>query len=238
MIDIHPAHKAAHSWRDFFVHIATIVIGLLIAVGLEQWVEAIHQRHEAIEIREELRREREENREKISKETSFWRNGTATLQSNLRVLQYLQQHPGTPRERMPGTLDWALSNMIFTRAAWDSAQQTGIIKLLPQQEVTDDSYLYLDLRRIEDASGEAWRAINDAEEFTLTNPDPTLLTPEQLASVTALTRRALAKQVLYGEELENLNGSFPDLPPTVTRSELDTIRGRNSQAPVRSQVGP
>ena len=32
---------AAHGWRDFFVHIATIVIGLLIALGLEQSAEAI-----------------------------------------------------------------------------------------------------------------------------------------------------------------------------------------------------
>ena len=42
MLDVHPAHHAASTWRDFFVHIATIVIGLLIAVGLEQTVEYFH----------------------------------------------------------------------------------------------------------------------------------------------------------------------------------------------------
>src|ERR1017187_10104742 len=36
MLDIHPAHHAASTWRDFFIHIATIVLGLLIAIGLEQ----------------------------------------------------------------------------------------------------------------------------------------------------------------------------------------------------------
>ena len=34
MLDIHPPHKAAHTWRDFLIHIATIGLGLLIAVGL------------------------------------------------------------------------------------------------------------------------------------------------------------------------------------------------------------
>jgi hypothetical protein len=29
MLDIHPPHHAASTWRDFFVHIAAIVIGLL-----------------------------------------------------------------------------------------------------------------------------------------------------------------------------------------------------------------
>ena len=34
MLDIHPAHHAATTWRDFFIHIATICVGLLIAVAL------------------------------------------------------------------------------------------------------------------------------------------------------------------------------------------------------------
>ena len=40
MLDVHPPQSATHTWKDFFIHIATICIGLLIAVGLEQTVEA------------------------------------------------------------------------------------------------------------------------------------------------------------------------------------------------------
>ena len=25
MLDVHPPHEAAHTWKDFFIHIATIV---------------------------------------------------------------------------------------------------------------------------------------------------------------------------------------------------------------------
>lgn len=35
-----------HTWKDFFIHIATISVGLLIAIGLEQSVEALHHVHE------------------------------------------------------------------------------------------------------------------------------------------------------------------------------------------------
>ena len=45
MIDIHPAEHAAHSWREFLVHIATIVLGIIIAIGLEQAVELVHHYH-------------------------------------------------------------------------------------------------------------------------------------------------------------------------------------------------
>ena len=54
MIDVHPPHHAASTWRDFFIHIATIVIGLLIAVSLEQTVEFFHHRHQRQELREGL----------------------------------------------------------------------------------------------------------------------------------------------------------------------------------------
>ena len=47
MIDIHPPHHAATTRRDFFIHIDTIVIGLCIAVGLEQ----LHPVRTALEIK-------------------------------------------------------------------------------------------------------------------------------------------------------------------------------------------
>jgi hypothetical protein len=39
---MHPPREAAHTWKDFFIHIATICVGLLIAIALEQTVEALH----------------------------------------------------------------------------------------------------------------------------------------------------------------------------------------------------
>src|ERR1035441_8871477 len=59
MLDIHPAHHAASTWRDFFIHIATIVLGLMIAVSLEQTVEYFHHRHERRQLEEDLRAEAE-----------------------------------------------------------------------------------------------------------------------------------------------------------------------------------
>jgi len=61
MLDVHPPHAPTHTWRDFLIHIATIVVGLLIAVGLEQTVELIHHAHQRRELREALRSETEIN---------------------------------------------------------------------------------------------------------------------------------------------------------------------------------
>ncbi len=56
MLDVHPAPHAASNWREFLVHIVTIVIGLLIAIGLEQVVTHFHERHLGHQI-EKLREE-------------------------------------------------------------------------------------------------------------------------------------------------------------------------------------
>ena len=39
MLEVHAPHESIRTWKDFFIHIATIVIGLCIAVGLERSVE-------------------------------------------------------------------------------------------------------------------------------------------------------------------------------------------------------
>src|ERR1700722_5601661 len=61
MLDVHPAHHAANTWRDFFIHITTIVLGLLIAIGLEQTVEALHRAPERTGLAEDIHPEAQPN---------------------------------------------------------------------------------------------------------------------------------------------------------------------------------
>jgi hypothetical protein len=55
MLDVHPPHESIHTWRSFFIHIATIVIGLFIAVGIEQTVEVFHHRHLSEQLEAQMR---------------------------------------------------------------------------------------------------------------------------------------------------------------------------------------
>jgi len=45
MLDVHMPHPT-HTWSDFLIRIATITVGLLIAISLEQTVEWVHHRHQ------------------------------------------------------------------------------------------------------------------------------------------------------------------------------------------------
>ncbi len=55
-VEIHKP-KATHNWREFLTEIGTIVCGILIALGLEQAVEALHSRHLVAQAEEAMRAE-------------------------------------------------------------------------------------------------------------------------------------------------------------------------------------
>lgn len=226
MLDVHPAHHAASSWREFFVHIATIVLGLLIAVALEQAVEYFHHRREVAEVREELSGEREANKGAVKSEAGHWRWETAQLQNNLMVLAYLQKHPGTPDEKLPGSLVWSHASTPHRRAVWDAAKSSGVTSLMHREEVEQYEDVYNQLQRIDDARSLAWDAMNDASRYELTDNRLANLSPAQIAEITTLTQIALTKHWLEGVALENTARKFKDFPALVTSDELAKVRNR------------
>lgn len=52
-MDIHKPH-AAKNWKEFFIELGTIVLGIVIAIALEQLVEAWHWQSEVVEARKAI----------------------------------------------------------------------------------------------------------------------------------------------------------------------------------------
>src|SRR5580698_9093934 len=67
-MDVHPPHGGIHTWRDFWIHLGTITIGLLIAISLEQSVEGLHHLHQRHQLEQDLRAEGERNIEIVQKD--------------------------------------------------------------------------------------------------------------------------------------------------------------------------
>lgn len=55
-VEIHKP-KPVHNWREFFGEIGIIVIGVLIAIGAEQTIEALHWQHKAGDAAEAIKHE-------------------------------------------------------------------------------------------------------------------------------------------------------------------------------------
>src|SRR5215472_9950942 len=55
MREAHALHEPPLTWRSFLAHIATIVVGLFIAVAIEQTVEFFHHRHQRSDLEQQMR---------------------------------------------------------------------------------------------------------------------------------------------------------------------------------------
>jgi hypothetical protein len=219
-----PARTHPHTWRDFFIHIATIVIGLIIAVSLEQSVERVHEHYELRETRHALVEEREANRGLMEKNQTHWLQTFRELHSNLETLSYLRSHPGTKQADLPAELDWNQMSFLELHAVWAAAEQNGIVHHMPLDEANRYQDFYEGLRIIGQQSLAAWDAVNDAARFNLVDPDPTHLTPAELEEEIRLARIALEKHFEMGYSLARVSRTDVDMPQHVTYARLQKLR--------------
>ena len=228
MLDVHPAHHAANTWRDFLIHIATIVLGLLIAIGLEQTVEYIHHRLQVSETREKLHQEREENRKLFSVNTASVRWVISQLKNNLRVLTFLQQHPDTPEEKLPGVLEWGFGHEPVVESAWKSSQQTQVLTLIPPEEAEADALLYEALDLADKDALNAYDAVSRAGSYAHVDPNPSHMTPAQVAAEIDLIKNAMRANVIWAVHLMNIHQKYPEFSPAPSPQEINILSGKRS----------
>jgi len=223
MLDVHPPPPVAHGWRQFFVHIVTIVIGLLIALGLEQTAEGIHHRSQVREAREAIAQERTANQQEFAKTTEFFRRETKRFQTNLAVLQYLQQHPGAAVDKWPGTINWHTYITVFSSAAWETAQHTGVTARMSPAELRQLEQLYHQLGVVQASSAERLRAISAARRYTASDADPSRLSGTELANEIDLAEAVLIAHYRFGGDMRNLHSRYVDFAPAPETDELGAI---------------
>jgi len=131
MLDVHPPHEAAHTWKDFFIHIATIVVGLLIAIGLEQTVEAIHHAGERRELISELREEADGNVTTLRRDINVLLSEAEWDISAIAALQSAPSKGGIVSVTLPKHKPFG-HNSQPNRSVWTIATGNGRAALLPE----------------------------------------------------------------------------------------------------------
>jgi hypothetical protein len=126
MIDIHPPQHAPMTRRDFFVHLFIVVLGILIAIGLEQSVEYLHHRHLASEAALALLNERHIDEEANQFNIFATRRHQRDLQHDLVMLRALRAHQPLP----PGPFIIQHVAYIYHGEQWQNVHQSGTINYL------------------------------------------------------------------------------------------------------------
>jgi hypothetical protein len=131
MLDVHPPHAPTHTWKDFFIHVGTICVGLLIAVGIEQTVEAIHHAKERRELISELREEADSNVTTLRRDIDVQLSEAEWDISAIAALQSAPSKDGIVKVMLPEHNPFG-HNSQPNRSVWTIATGNGRAALLPE----------------------------------------------------------------------------------------------------------
>ena len=212
MLDVHPPHEATHSWKDFFIHIATIVVGLIIAVGLEQTVEFFHHRHQLHESRAAIHEELEVNTRLLREILSTTQAAQKVMQRNAALLHATGPSDKTPTTALVYTWDIPYPHS----SAWQDAKASGAVNYMAPGERSQADYIYGDLDLAETFAMDWLKQNNIAATIARSAPTVGELTPQdrdQLLKATYETEsRILSYQMLITFDQDSIQQylTFPE----------------------------
>jgi hypothetical protein len=251
MIDIHPPQHGSMTRRDFFVHLGIVVLGILIAIGLEQTVEYLHHRHQRHQLEEDLHAEMRMNDEFLKQDFDYLlatRDWAANQAQTIQTALAAHNTSGLDYRPPPRNFDlYVLPN----DSVWQHASESGTATLLPREEAQSYTLLYRFRGRLFDT----YRQLFDAHYVVISSglrfsaghdprPDLSRMSPAQLddfaaalgKEATALNTNIVFCGFMAGAQRALLDGSTAE--SDVVRAMTDKrnpYRGWN-QFPVSNDV--
>jgi hypothetical protein len=154
MIDVHPPHEPLHGWRDFLLHLLTITIGLLIALGLEGCVEWQHHRHLVHEAQASLLSEIKSNEQSIPQVLADIHAQQEDLTHDMDVLNEVVKSGKLPQHSQ---LSIGFRLISLGDVSWRTAQTTGVLSYMSYAQAQSYSDIYDAQQLYESAARQAVR---------------------------------------------------------------------------------
>ena len=206
MLDVHPPHEPVHGWRGFAVHLLTITAGLLIALGLEAMVEAVHHHELANEARENIEHEVELNSEHAKANVAKVQAAIESIDANLTAAR---KHRDDPTQPFHGRIDASWTD--FEEAAWLTARESGALAHMPLDEVQHYAGVYA---RQQELEREALAVMGDLGQ----NIAPLMIedsadhaTPEDLRTMMLRSADTKVRLLTLRQYVQGLENNYADL---------------------------
>ena len=181
-MELHAPGGPVRSLKDFLVHIGVVTLGILIALGLEQLVEAHHRSHLAKVAVDGFRQELDYDERQINEVLA----GVAQLQAKIETaIANLSIVPAPGSAEPPLDYPGVFLNVVST-ASWDTAVATQALNELPFEAVTRYAQAYGTVRLFGDSERQSLGAWQDLRRF---GTNPAVLTKDQRAALILELRR-------------------------------------------------
>lgn len=192
-MEVHPPDHPIFTWKQFLIHMATVCLGLLIALGLEQGVEALHRHHERHQLEADLRTEGIRNLHNAIVTLDFtdwmarWQSQQERELDRAAGQGRMPEYVPAPPQQPPH----------FSRpsdAVWTVAQTSSALELLPRSEAERFAHHYFDVQMVT----EQLEQLNEVQQERLEILD---------AAAVDSRRGQLALNMNSSYDLSRLNGA-------------------------------
>ena len=139
-MDIHPPHGPVNSVKDFFLHLLTVILGILIALSLEGLIEWRHHRSLADEARTNLAAEIRENRRLLEGGLTAAPDAERRLKATIETIEAYRKNRRNDRT---SKLDWSFGLFPLSATAWSTAASTGALSYMDYSEVHGYTQAYV-----------------------------------------------------------------------------------------------
>jgi hypothetical protein len=203
-MEIHTPDAPVHSVRDFIVHLLMISVGVLIALGAEGIVEAIHHHHVVEQARSNLVAEMRSNHETLDDNLPKLKKNEQLLSQTIEDLQKLK----ADRKFKTRDVNMNLNFFILSDSSWRTAQATGALALMNYQQAEDWAGYYdvqTLLNRTLFSLEDTWLDMTAA--FNPLGADPAKMDDRQIDEVQHRVQTSLGRLIA----VENIGHSLNDL---------------------------
>jgi hypothetical protein len=186
-MEIHHPGKPIHNKKDFIIHMLTVVLGILIALGFEAIVQWGHHRALVREARANLATE-------IALNSKTLNDGLPEIMARKEKLQrilgfLLQMEKG---QTLHGTFSFGWTGFDLYATAWKTAETSGATAYMSYDNLKDYTELY-DLQQVfESFQTDAFHANTDLSALPLImTKDPKKVPPVMLGELEAAVTKAM-----------------------------------------------
>ena len=141
ILDVHAPSEPIHGVKDFLLHLLTITVGLLIAVGIEGCVE-LHREHKLVkEARSTLREEIQANSSSMNDAVGTLDKNNTAMANNIDALTKVLRNP-KDKDAQNANVSADFSMISLKDTAWKTAQETGALTYMPYAQAQRYSEVY------------------------------------------------------------------------------------------------
>lgn len=204
MIDVHSPHERISGFRDFLLHLLTITIGLLIALGLEACVELWHHRNLRNEADAKLRQEITDNQKELAETRSAISKERENLISILKFLQ--ARRANRPYDIHSLSLNFTLGTL--RNASWRTAAATGALAYMEYPHVQHYATAYQVQDEFSALQSQTLEDFMQLQSYVVFEFDPKKMSPEDAQTASIDVRRTIAHLVSTDQIGEGLNKAY------------------------------